>query len=407
MRRLNNSQPFAVSTVFRPLSTQMKIVALGGLSTTQFYHQTSQVWVPDHTHALTVDGSGSQSDGPLRLHADYAITDPDNAFDTTTLSPQVYWFVKDNTATTAGDTQASGTQVTSTDATQDYYIVGRDLYVRKNFTHLNGVTVYCEVRFTDPRTNGPLVLSDTIPLSGILQADEQWSINILCDRTRKHYPLSAASTIYSFEAEARQGSVDKTANVAWFWDYSLNNGSTWQTITDDCLWYVSGRNASILYIDVDFIENIMVRARIGVASGTSTAAVDLPNEATASIAWRFPKINPVVFSYGGDRVFVETVSMTFGLIVHVAKHSDMSEAQKRHWLLTNWCIREQGNQNTPQSLGAWGLQVDVPQTYLFNTSGKKYIVDPRCAVREVYDIIADPSGEIFQTSGEQTMAVRT
>jgi len=407
MRQLNNSQPFAVTTVFRPLNTQMKIKVLGGLSTTQFYRQTSQEWIPDHTHALVVDGNGTQTDGPLRLRADYEIHDPDDSFDASTLVPQVYWFVKDNTAATAADTQTNGTQVVSTDTTDDYYVVGRDLYVRKNFTHLNGVTIYCEARFTDPRTNGQIVLSDTLPLSGILQADEQWNISILCDRTRKHYPLSAATTIYTFEAEARHGSVDKTSDVAWFWDYSLNNGSTWQTITDDCLWYVSGKNTSILSIDVDFIANILVRARIGVGSGTSTVAPDIPNIATASIAWRFPKIQPVVFSYGGDKVFKETVSMTFGLFVHVAKHDDMTEAQKRHWLLTNWCVREQGTQNAPRSLRAWGLQVDVPQAYLFNTSGKKYIVDPNVAMREVYDIIADPSGEIFQMSNNQTMAIRT
>lgn len=406
MKRLNNSQPFAVTTVFRPLNTQMKIVVLGGLSTTQFYRQTSQEWIPDHTHALAVT-NGTQTDGPLRLRADYGIDDPDGAFDASTLIPQVYWFIKDNTPATAADTQANGVQVTSTDSTDDYYIVGRDLYVRKNFTHLNGVTVYCEARFTDPRTNGPIVLSDTLPLAGILQADEQWSISILCDRTRKHYPLSAASTIYSFEAEARQGSVDKTSNVAWFWDYSLNNGSTWLTINDDCLWYVSGKNSSILNIDVDFVDNIMVRARIGITNGTSTAAPDIPNLATASIAWRFPKIQPVVFSYGGDRVFKDTVSMTFGLFVHVAKHDDMTEAQKRHWLLTNWCVREQGNQNTPISLRSWGLEVDVPQATLFNTLGKKYIVDPRVVMRDVYDIIADPSGEVFQTSTNHTMAIRT
>lgn len=405
MKQLNNSQPFAVSTTFRPLHTQFKIIALGGLSTTQFYRQTTQEWIPDHTKEVTVV-SGKQTDGTLRLHADYGITDPDNSFDTSSLIPQIYWFIKDNTPAKASDTQTNGTQVTSTDLTDDYYIVGRDLYVRKNFTHLDGVSVYCEARFTDPRSNTPMVLSDTVPLSGILQADEQWSIAILCDRTRKHFPLSA-SPLYSFEAEARLGSVDKTSAVAWFWDYSLNNGSTWQQITDDCLWYRSGKNASVLNVDVDFISNLMVRARIGTKNGKNTAAIDQPNEATASIAWRFPKVTPVVFSYGGDRVFKETVSMTFGLIVHVPKHDDMTEAQKRHWLLTSWCIREQGNQNAPRELGAWGLQVDVPQAYLFNTQGKKYIVDPRCGIRDVYDIIADENGEVFQMSNGETMAIRT
>ena len=104
----------------------------------------------------------------------------------------------------------------------------------------------------------------------------------------------------------------------------------WLTINNDCLWYVSGKNTATLSIDADFIDNLMVRCRIGIADGTSTAAPDLPNEATACIAWRYPKVIPTVFSYGGDRVFAENSFMTFGLIVHVAKHDDMTLEQKRH-----------------------------------------------------------------------------
>lgn len=394
MKRLNNSQPLAVTTTYRPLNTAMHIEVLGGLSTVQFYRQTVQQWIPDHSVVPVIDEHGTQTDGALRLKAVYSIIDPDNNLNTETLVPQIFWYV-------------NGVQVTSTDSTQDYYIAGNILYVRKNFTHQLGANIYCECRFTDTRTSSPFVLSDTLPLSAILQADEQWSINILCDRTRKHFPLHAATTIYTFEAEARQGSADKTDAVAWFWDYSVDNGVNWLTINNDCLWYVSGKNTATLSIDADFIDNLMVRCRIGIANGTSTAAPDLPNEATACIAWRYPKVIPTVFSYGGNRVFAENSFMTFGLIVHVAKHDDMTLEQKRHWLMCDWAVRRQGSNDAPVPLGAYGLEVVVPRQYIYDNAGTKFIVDPRCSIRGPYDILADPSGEVFQSASGHELAVRT
>ncbi len=411
MKQLQNSQPFAVSTTFRPLNTAMKIVVLGGMSVMQFYRQATQEWMPDHTKVPVIDAGGAQSDGYLRLQAQYTIDNPEGGLSVATIVPQIYWYVDD-------------TQIVSTDTTADYFIADNVLCVRKNFTHLNGVTVYCEVRFTDTRTSSPQVLSDTLSLSAVLQGDEQWAINILCDRTRKHHPLFAASTIYSFEAEARFGSVDKTADVAWFWDYSTDNGATWNTIygagdydegtmteldfysNKFCPWYVSGKNASTLSVDADYIEQLMVRCRIATEDLATATAPNLPNLATASLAWRWPHLQPVTFSYGGNKVFTETQFMTFGLIVHIAKHNDMTSDQQRHWLIPNWVIRKQGSLDTATRLSAGGLEVTIPAYELFNTSGIKYIIDPQLSIRGTYDLLADPEGEIFQLSTGDTMAIR-
>ena len=142
MKKVNNSQPLAVSTIFRPLNTTQKIVALGGYSTTQFYRQTANEWKPNHSAAIAWNTDGSQKEGPLRLCMDYSVQDPDNQVTMEDLSPQIYWFVDD-------------VQVMSEDPTADFYLVDDLLYVRKNYTHLTGANITCEVRFTDPHVGRP------------------------------------------------------------------------------------------------------------------------------------------------------------------------------------------------------------------------------------------------------------
>jgi hypothetical protein len=395
MKKVNNSQPLAVSTIFRPLNTTRKIVALGGYSTTQFYRQTANEWKPNHSAAIAWNTDGSQKDGPLRLRMDYSVQDPDNQVTMEDLSPQIYWFVDD-------------VQVMSEDPTADFYLVDDLLYVRKNYTHLTGANITCEVRFTDPRNNQPVTLSDGIALNAVLFADEQWAINILSDRTRKHFPLYAPTTLYDFEAEARLGNADKSNQVAWFWDYSDNMGQTWKTIDGNCLWYVSGKNGKTLRIDIDYVDSLMVRARIGVGSGTSTAAPDKPNEATASIAWRWPKIQPQVVSYGGNRVTPEEGGMKFGLLVHVPKHDDMSLTMQRHWLLCNWQVRRQGSQLAPTNVGCADVEVKIPHSMLYSEIGHKFIPDPNVGMRGVYDGVSfRDSGELIELSFGETFAIRT
>ena len=69
MKKLQNSQPLAVSTTFRPLNTSLHIVALGGMSMQQFYRQTQGTWMPDHSKAPVINAEGIQTDGALRLKA--------------------------------------------------------------------------------------------------------------------------------------------------------------------------------------------------------------------------------------------------------------------------------------------------------------------------------------------------
>lgn len=392
MKRLNNSQPLAVAVQYSPLNTSMHIKAEGGLSTFQFYRQQSAEWSPDHTHSVEIDANGSQTDGPIRLIPTWSVIDPDGILDGSTLVPQVYWFV-------------DGTQITSIDPTQDYYIDGSALYVRKNFTHTQGASVFCECRFTDPRDSSTFVLSDTITLSAVLQADEQWMINILCDRTRKHYPLSASTTLYTFEAEARLGSHDKTSNVAWFWDYSLDNGATWLSFTSDIPWYVSGMNTNILTIDADYVSQITVRARIGTPS--SATSPTMPNEATASLAWRVPQLRPAVYCLGGDKVLPTTEAMSFGLIVHIPKHNDMTLAQQREWIMCDWALRKQGMTASPTRLNESDVEVSVPASQIRNVNGIKYVADPQCSMRGVYSFLVTSSGNYIQTSAGNYIMART
>ena len=148
----------------------------------------------------------------------------------------------------------------------------------------------------------------------------------------------------------------------------------------------------------------MVRARI--SSDTTLSAPNMPNAATASLAWRWPKIVPSVFCYGGNRVFKDTQSMTFGIIVHVAKRSDMSEADKRAWLYCNWNIRKQGSAEAAKSVGEYGYEATVKAIDLYSMSGVKYIVDPGVMIRGTYDAIANSSGEVLANSSGNIFCVR-
>lgn len=392
MRKLNNSQPLAVTMVFRPLTTSLKIVALGNLPTTQFYYQSAQEWLPDHTKQPSYDENGAQVDGILRLHADYFLQDEDDLLDTDTIVPEVFWSV-------------NGSQVNDVDTSKDYYIVGSDLYVKKNLTHLEGAQVTCEVKFTDPRNSQPIVLSDTLVLNAVLRAKEAWQINLLCDRTRKHYPLTSEQTVYDFEAEVREGAILRNDDVKWFWDYSTDNGKTFKTIDDYCLWYVGGKDTYKVTVDMDYIEHIMLRCRI--ASDKKKTAPDLPNEATTSMSWAFPILKPEVFSYGGNRIFAENASMRFGFFVHVAKHDDMTLEQKNRWLMTNWCVRKQGSTENAVILNEHGMEVDIAQRFLTNHALGKFIPDPQIGLRGVYDVVAYQDGELIELSNGQTFAIRT
>lgn len=391
MRKLNNSQPLSVTTIYRPLTTSLKIVSLGELPTTQFYYQSAREWFPDHTKNPVYDENGLQQDGILRLKADYFLQDEDDLLDTSTITPQIYWFV-------------NGQQINNPDTSKDYYNVGNDLYVKKNLTHLEAATIRCDVEFTDPRNSQRIVLSDTLVLNAVLKAKDAWQINLLCDRTRKHYPITSTQTVYDFEAEVREGAILRNNEVSWFWDYSLDNGKTFKTINSDCLWYVRGLKTNKLTVDMDYIESLMVRCRIG--STKTKTAPDMPNEATVSMAWRWPALKPEVFSYGGNRIFAENASMRFGFFVHVPKHSDMTEAQKQHWLTTSWVVRRQGSTAAPVVLNEHGMEVEIAQRFLTNNALGKFIPDPQIGVRGVYDVVAFHDGQLIELSNGQTFAIR-
>lgn len=389
MKRINNSQPLAVITQFKPLSTSFHIEVLGGLSVMQFYQSATQQWSPNHAVAPVINDDGSQEDGTLRLKASYSLIDPDGIIGNASLEPQVFWFV-------------DGAQIVTNDVTADYYVSENVLHIRKNFTHLKGANVYCECRFTDIRNGQTIVLSDTLVLSAILQADEQWQLSMVCDRTKHYNPLYADSPVIFFQAEARLGANIKTDSVSWYWDYSLDNGLTWNDIDSSCYWYVSGKTAPTLKVNMDYIEAITVRARI------EEENIDklMPCEVTASCAWRMPVVRPMVFSYSGNRVTSSTDLMTFGVNVHVPKHADLSEEEKRKWLIFDWCVREQGANSTPVFLGEHNTECTISAQQLFNNDNRKYVIDPNISMRTIYGILADSKGNIIQIKGNP-IAVRS
>ena len=125
------------------------------------------------------------------------------------------------------------------------------------------------------------------------------------------------------------------------------------------------------------------------------------------MAWRWPALRAETFCYGGNRIFAENASMRFGFFVHIPKHSDMTEEQKRHWLLTNWCVRKQGSATGIVDLDEHGFEVDVAQRFLTNNALGKFIADPQIGIRGVYDVVGTSDGQEIQTSRGDTFAIRT
>ena len=99
MKRIYNSQPLSVTTIYRPLTTSLKIMAMGSLPTTQFYYQTAQEWFPDHAKQPVYADNGVQEDGILRLKANYFLQDEDDLIDTKSIIPQIFWYVDDTQIT--------------------------------------------------------------------------------------------------------------------------------------------------------------------------------------------------------------------------------------------------------------------------------------------------------------------
>lgn len=396
MKRLNNSRPLAVAVSYAPLSTSMHIVSRSGAPLVQFYYQVQQQWKPDHTHSFNVDDYGAQTDGPLTLAADWSIIDGDGLISGDVLSPQIYWY-------------ADGAQVTTTDQYQDFYINDGLLVVRRNATHLAPVVVTCECHFTDTRTQSPFVLSDEVTLTAQLVADEQWSISILTDRTRHHFPITSSSSIYTFEAEARLGVTDCTQTVRWQWDYSDDSGQTWKSISDnglDTLWYISGANENTLTVDADFFDHITVRVRAAKDKLTSTQSF-LPNAATATLAWRTPLVRPVVCCDGGDRVLADSDYMTFSLIAHNPRHEDLTMQQQREWLLCDWTVRRQQSSANPLRLGVYEARAKVPAGLFRTLADTKSVADPCVSLRGSRRALCTSNGDYIKASNGKIIAIRS
>lgn len=391
MRKISNSQPLSIAVQYDPLHTAFSIRPKMGMSTMQYYKQTVGRWIPDHTHDYAYGDYNAVVDGPLVLEPVFQVADPDGLVSEDSVTHNFYWY-------------ADGVAVTSSSPSSDYYIQDDRLVVRRNFTHLEGARIRCDCKFVDPRTGGTSVLSDSIQLSAVLQADEQWSVYILNDRTHHHHPLSAASSLYTFEAQASLGGVDKSDVVQWFWDFSEDLGATWNEFSEDTLLYVSGKNTRLLTIDADFSESVVVRCRI--ASEVGAPVPDVPNSATASLAWRFPLLTPQVFSYGGDKLMANDKEMRFGLIVHYANHADLSLDQQREWLICNWKLRIQGVSDSAVSLSQADVEVSVPASAIRNPSGFRYVADPNCAFRGAFCRLQSSSGEDLASSSGQLLTAR-
>lgn len=395
MKRLNNSRPLSVAVLYAPLSTSCHIVALNGMPTMQAYRGTT--FVPDHTAAVAYDAvTGQQVNGALRLRAEWSMVDPDGLLMASDVAPTVRWTV-------------GGVAVTTTDTTQDYYIDGVDLVVRKNIVVTDVVDVDVEVTITDPRNGAVYKTLAHQSLASSLQEDMPWRLYIIAPRVTRHAPLTAGSTSYQFSAKAMHGDTDATAStdILWEWTWSEDGGVTWRAIGDEekATWCAGGENTSTLNVDADFTERITVRVRIkDSATGVWKAA-----EATATLAWRWPDITATAFSPNGDKLLAKTTEVQMKLLAHNKRHGELTDTQIDEWLVCSWEMRRQGVQPTASSpavsLG-YGATTRVSAADI-RAQNAKVIIAPKVSMRGAYALLQDSAGNYLQTSTGDYIAARS
>lgn len=205
------------------------------------------------------------------------------------------------------------------------------------------------------------MVGDIVNLSTNRDASVEYpSLDILCPSSQSYNPLTDATSQFTLNAHAENGSNDVTASTYFVW-YAIDDNA--EVLADTMSWYVSGQNTSALVVDAMYGEDIRVVLR---AKENAAAATLYPPKVFRTIHWRIPDVDTNVKSNNGGAVRSNTIDMTFETICNI-RHAILSDEMKAEHLHFNWKIRK-NNTATETDMG-WGQRMTMDASALRNTIG--------------------------------------
>lgn len=227
--------------VHDPLSFSFQMLELGG-SPSQKYDVVSGSFVPNRQ--LT----------PYMLRPQLFIDDPEHVIasgDYASYMVNVVWSVA----------LAKGSSSRKLSAGTDYQITsGNALTFARNVATDEVVTVSFSADYLD-KTRGTV---QHFLWQKSLTTVEETSVSLALDvkaPTKLNFSPFKRYGNFPVEAVLTNGSTPVAADrCVYVWQQFDYDSHQWRDISDtDDLWYVSGKNASTIYVDVDFVQRVMLR----------------------------------------------------------------------------------------------------------------------------------------------------
>lgn len=338
-RRKNISSPMMIDTLFAPLIDSFDIVQSDTLE--QWFYvnkETNQgtigVYSPDRTET------------PLILTPTIKAVDKDTNEVYTPSFSTLQWFI------TIGN--GSEAEVTSVTATDDFYLSGNNLVVRKYGKLAPGtdpIKCRCAAVYVDPRNLAPVSVGNEVLLTVSQDATQDMpDITLNCEKMVPFNPLRynpndvSSSSLRTITAKVMLGDKDLTADSQLLWtatdDIIKTETNISATVQDGGVarkkfpCFVSATGAT-LTVDMMYTERINIICRVM----NPDTNQPYPAKAYATLRWVTKDIKGITYSKQGAAVDSTSGDKTFELIVNMDGET-LSEDIKDAHLAYNWKSRK-------------------------------------------------------------------
>lgn len=375
-KKLSISIPTIIDTELVPLDDNFWLSTNG--VTEQWYYENTRTFSPDRTRTPLIitpnikaidRGTGTQYT-PL--------------FYTSSIVWKVTQFVNNSWITST---------ITSTTTSDNFYIQGINLVVRKNnadSTH--GVKISFSGQYKDPRDSsifykvaGELTLTTNRDASVLCP-----TIQILNPPTTTFNPLANGSSMFTFSASADWSNIpleqgESESNRGQFEWYGIDENNS-ETLIENTDYYVSGQHTDTLVVDAMYGESIPVILKI---KRHATDQSPMQPVEYSNVTWRIPPIDGIVNCNNGSTVRNgDNKNFVFRTIVNLNGET-LSEEKIKENLLFKWNMRratptQAGASEQPNDYGINGVRVeDLGWGYSISINANKliYIVNGKNASR--------------------------